>query len=835
MRLAVLGGLVLFSAGAHAQAPRVDLLARLAPTAGIDDGDRLGSAVAIDGDWAVVGAVGDSFLGSPGAGSAFVFHRQSGQWVLSARLDGLSPGQLPEEKRAFGVSVAIDGGRIAVGARRGVGAQGTETGAVHVFDRVGTDWTQTAVVSAPVPDAGFGQVIALSGSRLLIGAPYADDHRGRAYLAEPTTAGWAITETFGGEGEGSALFGSDLDLDGDRAAVWRHSPDAVVVFERGAQGWSESFRDTLGNVPYQSNRLALSGDRLAVDAVETVRVYERSGGPWAAAPSPDLGGGAETAVRSEGVDLDGQTLAVLLYRGFGQPAVLAAYRRTEDGWRATETPVDVSRSSYRLLEVALSGDRVLVGDMFAQPPTSERPTSDESGAAVVFTVGDVDAPWRVDTLGVPGAPRGYAQAGSHVDYDGERLAVAEAGRGVVRVYRGVTSPGRPSGTAWVEEAVLRGGTGAVALEGGRLLVGSSSSGGVLAYQRVGDEWVADGVLGDTRSTSATVALDGTHAVVGNPGRDSGTARVYRAGAAGWQLVSTFEEDDTEFGSAVAVSGSRALVASKMQRRDGEFGRVRVYEDRGGQWDLAGELEPVAGGLFGDRVAIDGGRMLASAPAYLGRSDAQEVVAVYEGVRPVRTAVLASPLPRALFGAALALDGDRVVVGAPVADRQGDNSGAAFLFEYDGVSWSRPQDVTAERPHPDARFGASVAVFGPRVVVGAPRDSEDALGAGAAFVYQSSFSTPSDRRPAPARAGLSIPAPNPTSGRTALWLTVDRPSDAQVVVYDALGRRVATLHQGQFDTGRHQLAVDAGALAPGVYLVRAVVADRTDVQRLVVAR
>ncbi|MEM1116551.1 MAG: T9SS type A sorting domain-containing protein [Bacteroidota bacterium] len=68
--------------------------------------------------------------------------------------------------------------------------------------------------------------------------------------------------------------------------------------------------------------------------------------------------------------------------------------------------------------------------------------------------------------------------------------------------------------------------------------------------------------------------------------------------------------------------------------------------------------------------------------------------------------------------------------------------------------------------------------------------------------------------------LSAPRPNPFSASTRLELTVDEASTLTVAVHDALGRRVALLHEGALRAGTYTLTVEAADLPPGLYLVRA---------------
>ena len=70
--------------------------------------------------------------------------------------------------------------------------------------------------------------------------------------------------------------------------------------------------------------------------------------------------------------------------------------------------------------------------------------------------------------------------------------------------------------------------------------------------------------------------------------------------------------------------------------------------------------------------------------------------------------------------------------------------------------------------------------------------------------------------------LSTPAPNPVRGAARLGLTVSEAQSVRVEVYDALGRRVALLHEGPAGAGQTlMLTLDTRTLSPGAYVVRAV--------------
>ena len=63
-------------------------------------------------------------------------------------------------------------------------------------------------------------------------------------------------------------------------------------------------------------------------------------------------------------------------------------------------------------------------------------------------------------------------------------------------------------------------------------------------------------------------------------------------------------------------------------------------------------------------------------------------------------------------------------------------------------------------------------------------------------------------------------PNPFSSRTQIDLSLDAAQNVTVAVYNVLGQKVATLHEGALSADRHTFAFEASTLPAGVYLVRA---------------
>jgi hypothetical protein len=146
--------------------------ARLEPSDG-GIGSRFGLRVAIGGEIAVVGAPSGQGGGATG-GAVYVFRRRSGVWQQEARLVD------PEAAagRVFGSAVALSGERLLVGApaeggARAPGVTGERSGTAYLFQHVGDAWLLAArlIPLGAERSERFGAAVALEGGWALVGNP----------------------------------------------------------------------------------------------------------------------------------------------------------------------------------------------------------------------------------------------------------------------------------------------------------------------------------------------------------------------------------------------------------------------------------------------------------------------------------------------------------------------------------------------------------------------------------------------------------------------------------------------------------------------------------------
>ncbi|HPF38145.1 MAG TPA: hypothetical protein P5081_23030 [Phycisphaerae bacterium] len=264
--------------------------------------DRFGAAVAIDGDWAVVGADGGNDSG-PNSGAALVFHRVNGTWQEVTTLIASNVTQ----DNSFGFSVSISGDTVIVGARTHDGAF-PDSGAAYVFRYVGGVWVEEAELTASDAAAGdfFGVSVAVRGDVAIVGAPISDQvdvNCGAAYVYRRTNGVW--TEEARLLASNAAMndnFGASVSIYGDTAIIGAYHNDtagqdagAAYIFRRVNGVWQEetplyasnaSDADRFGSDVSIDDNLAIVGayfsnsDGGFGDITGAAYVFRRRDGQW---------------------------------------------------------------------------------------------------------------------------------------------------------------------------------------------------------------------------------------------------------------------------------------------------------------------------------------------------------------------------------------------------------------------------------------------------------------------------------------------------------------------------------------------------------------------------
>jgi choice-of-anchor B domain-containing protein len=248
LSVVIRGDLLLAGSPGHTQNQgRVLVFRRVAGAAGWSEqgvlvgsaanrGERFGSALALDKGRLLVGAPGDIMGDSGVAGRAVLFRRTQNGWSREAVLNPPASASL----RGLGAAVLLSDGEALVAA------PGTDSmaGAVFLFRSVGSGkWEQAGRMQAESREqpALFGIALARAGSELLIGAPLANQGVGAVHVFRLEKSKWKEIQKLTTSGVGpSTLFGASLALSQDLAVAGAPQADyfegSVLLYRKDAAG-----------------------------------------------------------------------------------------------------------------------------------------------------------------------------------------------------------------------------------------------------------------------------------------------------------------------------------------------------------------------------------------------------------------------------------------------------------------------------------------------------------------------------------------------------------------------------------------------------------------------
>ena len=706
--------------------------------------DRFGVSVALDNDTAVVGAFQptytdpDTSLDVSRPGAAYVYIKDSnGAWSQQAKLTA-SDGADGDE---FGISVAVDGDTVVVGARGNV----SKTGAIYVFTKPSDgDWTSTITETKLTATGGaaddlFGASVALYGaSTIVVGAPGdqnsvggTDVSTGSAYVftRNSETGEWSQNAKLTASNAGADdLFGNSVGVDDDTIAVGAYGKDGnsltdsglVYVFVKsGGAAWAtttetvqlrasdRAANDNFGrSVAVDGNTIVVgaSGDRNMVDGAEastgSAYVFTRPDNGWTNSA------GTQTAklTASDGADSDqfGRSVAV-----DGDIIVVGAHQNDDDGtdsgsiyvfikptngWTDTTGTVKLTASNAATgdrfgIALALDGDTALV----AAPRNDANDDDDDTGNDVL----DAGSAYVFEIKGWTDVPENDANNRFHavtgltndITYMFAVRAVNPSGDGPASTAPGVPMPA-PAAPVILSATP---GDGQVALTWD-----DPEDDTITKYQYSTDYIINGG--GNGNNGGATFS--------DIPGSQADTTAYTVTGLANGTTHTLAVRAVNDFGNGMtsAVTALMIPAAPKLSAAAGD-GQVAL------SWDDPGN------------ATIEKYQLWRHA----------EIAKLVEGDGAATNDV---------FGNAVAVDGDTAVIGVPGDVNNGVQTGAAFVFTKGTDGWSRRAKLIAKDPEVGDQFGFSVALDGDTIVVGVLQDDltageasgTAAAGAGSAYVF-----------------------------------------------------------------------------------------------------
>lgn len=218
-----------------------------------------------------------------------------------------------------------------------------------------------------------------------------------------------------------------------------------------------------------------------------------------------------------------------------------------------------------------------------------------------------------------------------------------------------------------------------------------------------------------------------------------------------QRLSLPTNDKTPIGEALALAGPYLFVGVPNAYVDGKFsaGTVYVFKEKNGKYTYHSQIKPensIANAYFGYSLSADNNRLVVSATSrydqhQLFGDERQGSVYVYtiKGDRFTLQANLQASDGHVqdMFGYSISLNGNTLAVGAPLNKQGGDKAGAAYVFGFDGKSWSQKTVLRSTNPIAGENFGAKVLLNDTELLVSAPNMSTD-LGEYSGAIYQFKF-------------------------------------------------------------------------------------------------
>ncbi|HSG38493.1 MAG TPA: FG-GAP repeat protein [Thermoanaerobaculia bacterium] len=347
-----------------------------------------------------------------------------------------------------------------------------------------------------------------------------------------------------------SYFGHAVALDGETAVVGAPYDDgegtdagAAYVFRRGEDGWRQVARLTAPEA-WDFDRFGFS-------------VAVRQGTVAVGADRRDRGGGLDCGA-------------------------VYVFRERDGGWRLESVlqPEDLGAKDALGISVAVDGDAVVAG----------APGQNGSGAAYIFSFDGRG--WQQQAKLTAPSSSGYAGFGHAVAISGDAALVGAPTTDEPAVLSGAAYVFRRQGGGWRLEARL-------------------ASANAVSLEKFGASVALDGDLALVGSPRAALG-DSTRA---------GAAFVFQRSGGGWRQTARIQapspRSDEEFGRAVALAPGRAIVGSSFGDAAGlNTGVAYLFERQGERWNARGAVfatEPAAVEEFGTSVAVSGSRALIGAP------------------------------------------------------------------------------------------------------------------------------------------------------------------------------------------------------------------------------
>lgn len=630
--------------------------------------DRFGSALARDGNWALIGAPDGKACGtSTEVGKAYLFTKSTSGWTLHTPLmiADLPLGSL------FGAAVAIKGDLAVVGAPRqrvSVDAYG----AVYVYRLIAGQWQleQQLSMSGIGLASGFGGELAI--------------HDGDIYVT-------AFNANSGNISNVGKMFRFVRQNDTWTAAQVLQSPTPRQF-------------GTFGRKPSFVNGQLLIGESRGSNsngiATGVVHVFENAAGLWQPVAIIQAEDGVVDNMFGDAFTVSGDTMLVgapsAAVRGMLFAGRIYEFQRIGNQWQQRRQAMGVRENGYLGASVAILNSEFWVGEATASHGLRLERFSRDTVA--------------IDRLG-------SFTAWDNEDPSGLSAPAEDKFGSTINIQNNEVLVGAPAAASDLNA------TGAVYA----YQLGLSQTNPVekLTASNLGDMETFGRALAMTEQTVAVGAYNADTRF----GHDTGAVYLYDKVDSDWVYRETLLPAEIEaysrYGDALDMDNETLVVGAPNTHSAENIrsGAVYIFARNGSSWIQQARItspmpSPMQG--FGIRVTVSGAHLFV-ASADFSTVNYYQIGAVWHyrrvGTEWVFQGMVAPPAPRSElnFGAALDTDGTRLWV---TAFKPNAASGSAYAYVWTGSAFEFEADLT---PVPlgngDFLFGRSIAGYGEQAVLG----------------------------------------------------------------------------------------------------------------------
>ena len=256
----------------------------------------------------------------------------------------------------------------------------------------------------------------------------------------------------------------------------------------------------------------------------------------------------------------------------------------------------------------------------------------------------------------------------------------------------------------------------------------------------------------------SVSINGDYAIVGAPYSSNarGSAYIFTPNDIDpnkWDQQAKLTASDgaigDNFGFSVSISGDQTIIGAPGSDDSGsDCGSAYIFERQGENWFQQAKLTASDGrssDCFGNAVSISGDRAIAAAVLDDNGRKLKNCGSTYIFDKPPGGWVNATETAKLYafdadvddqFGESVSIFADYIVVGAVYDDDNGGQSGSAYVFKHNGISWLGEAKLTASDGELYDHFGFSVSAGDKRIIVGAVLDDPNGIkNCGSVYIYE----------------------------------------------------------------------------------------------------